>query len=383
MLHDERQASLSTEEAMADAFSDDSFKRSSLSAPAKKPKPDIFSAADLMETDFPEPIWSIQGVLPSGLAIIAGSPKLGKSWLCLSIADAVSGGIDTLGLGACAKGEVLYLALEDTKRRLKDRLKTLGCHPSNDLSLATEWRRMHEGGLDDLKRWCTEHQDAKLIIIDTFQKIRPPSAKSSYGDDYKHIGDLKQIADHFTLTVLVVHHLRKMADDTDPLNEISGSTGITGAADTLMVLKRGRGKADAALSVTGRDIQEREIALKFDNGQWCNIGEPAELNLSENQRQIIQAIELHGSITPSEINKITGINPNTVKSTVTRLAKSGLLHSDQGKYSIPATHATVETDAIIEPLATKLTAGFTVAPVAVVRTKKLKGENHDRQTIKP
>ena len=107
----------------------------------------------------------------------------------------------------------------------------------------------------------------KLVIVDTLQTVRQSSQKSAYASDYRDVRDFKELADHFGLAVVLVHHQRKM-DDPDPLNTVSGTNGITGAADTTMVLDRKRGDKQAVLKVTGRDVIERELVIEFNDCRW-------------------------------------------------------------------------------------------------------------------
>src|SRR5204862_1675952 len=130
---------------------------------------------------------------------------------------------------------------------------------------ATQWRRADAGGLDDLREWLRSHyKTARLVVIDTLQKIRGDRAKSDavYADDYKAIGDLKTLADKSGVPFVVVHHLRKEASG-DPLESVSGTAATTRAADTILVLNR-EPKANLRLSyVRGRDVREAEIAMQF------------------------------------------------------------------------------------------------------------------------
>jgi len=162
------------------------------------------------------------------------------------------------------KGDALYLALEDTKRRLQGRLNTIldGQEPPPCLELGNAWPRMDDGGLEALEDWLSRHPQARLVIIDTLARVRPVKKynDSAYDFDYESLGGLKALADRFGVAILVIHHLRKLGS-TDPVDAISGTLGLTGAADGVLVLKRERGQHDAALFVTGRDVDEQELAL--------------------------------------------------------------------------------------------------------------------------
>ena len=134
----------------------------------------IFNAADLQAMEFPPINWVVPGILPEGLTILAGKPKLGKSWLALDMALSVAGGGSVLGR-ECEPGPALYLALEDNQRRLQRRLTLIEPHLSwpADLELHTQWPRLDAGGLTSISDWIKTRDGAKLVIIDTLAVVRP------------------------------------------------------------------------------------------------------------------------------------------------------------------------------------------------------------------
>src|SRR5262245_60828560 len=155
---------------------------------------ELITATDLMAKEFREPQWAVPEFVPEGLTLLAGKPKTGKSWLALDFAVAVAAGSCAMGNVTCKRGDVLYLALEDTQRRLHGRLKAVlqGAEAPDGLNIATEWRRSDGGGLEDLRHWLGIHVGiARLIVIDTLQKIRGARKKDAgvYEDDYRAIAD--------------------------------------------------------------------------------------------------------------------------------------------------------------------------------------------------
>ena len=238
------------------------------------------TAADLMKKKLREPRFVVDGLLSQGLNLLCSRPKTGKSWWSLAASIAVSNGSQFLGLPV-AKGEVLYAALEDTLPRLRSRLSTL-CKldaPSADLHFHTTWPKLDDGGLDQLDAWLGEHRRAKLVIFDTLGKVS--TTKATYSDQYDALGKLKSLADRRRIALLLIHHLTK-AGHGDWTQEIQGSVAVSGAADCLLHLARPRNGGDAVLNVTGRDVQERELALWFDadNGSWTLVGDAKELWMS-------------------------------------------------------------------------------------------------------
>jgi hypothetical protein len=307
------------------------------------PAVEIFTAADLHTMELPEPRWAVQGILPDGLSLLAGKPKLGKSWLALNLALAVATGGVALGSVPVERGEVLYLALEDTKRRLKDRIAKLGARQElrawpATLHLARSWPRQDKGGLFALLEWLAGHPRARLVVLDTWPKFRPFRARGrdSYEEDYQHASEVKTVADKYGLAILALAHCRKL-DAADPLDEVSGTLGLTGAADGVAVLKRERGQHDATLFVTGRDVDERQIALRWEPqyALWSILGEAEEYRLSKERKEVIELLDKAGKpLSPKQAADLLGKNANTVKSLLWNMARDGhLVALDDGTYT--------------------------------------------------
>lgn len=257
-----------------------------------------FTARDLMKMEFPDVRYIAEKIIPEGFTLLAGKPKLGKSWLAFQLAIAVADGSTVLGGLQCEKGGVLYLALEDNPRRLKKRLTKLlnGREAPKDLTIETDWPRLGtEGGEERLREWLKTHSNTALIIVDTVTLLRPiktTGSRNIYQDDYSDIRPLQQLAAEHQIAVLGIHHLRKMESD-DPLDMISGSTGMTGASDTIGILSRNRGQSDGKLYITGRDIEEEvDFALEFDHhtGEWTIIGNTEEHGQSDERKEVLNIL---------------------------------------------------------------------------------------------
>jgi hypothetical protein len=262
---------------------------------AQHEPPRIYTAAEIMAQKFEPLVQYVEGLVVEGLGVIGGKPKLGKSWLVLGLAAAIaSGGVALSDRSRTVRrGKVLYLALEDGRRRLQSRLKALGLdHPPAGLRFATEWPHLGvggEGGGLDLLRAEIEKHRPDVVFIDTLQKVRSPrKGRDPYGEDYAALGGLHGLARDFApLAIYVVHHNRKNDRPEDYVDALSGTTGIGGAADTVVVLARARGEADAILSITGRDIEETERALQFKAGLWHEVGSATEWRRTEEQSQLV------------------------------------------------------------------------------------------------
>ena len=210
----------------------------------------------------PEP-FLVEELLPEGLHILAGAPKIGKSWLALWLCLCVAQG-QPLWNFAVTQGEVLYLSLEDSYRRIQTRLFDLTEDAPPTLHFAIMADMLKHGLEQQIGQFLTDHPATKLVVIDTLQRVRSAGGDSNlYANDYQDVGLLKQLADKQHIAILLIHHLRKLHDD-DPMNMISGSTGLSGAADSTFVFQKNSRLANvASLHCTGRDIPDRTLKLEF------------------------------------------------------------------------------------------------------------------------
>ena len=218
---------------------------------------------ELMETRFRVRPAVIDGLLPVGTYLLAGAPKIGKSFLVLQMAYQVSMGEPFLGFSS-RQGTVLYLALEDTYERLQKRLAQMTEQDSERLILSVFSETLDEGLTERLSDFWSEHADTVLIVIDTLQRVRSRTPDGgSYAADYDTLARLKEFSDTFGVTVLVVHHTRKEGAE-DVFNMISGTNGLMGAADGALLLhKDKRTASEAVLEVVGRDQPQLRLHLRF------------------------------------------------------------------------------------------------------------------------
>ena len=223
------------------------------------------SMTELYQTPYKSRPPIIDGLLYGGAYILAGAPKIGKSFLVAQIAYHISTG-KKLWEYEVHQGTVLYLALEDDYQRIQSRMFMMyGVEDSSNLYFATAANKIGNGLDEQLEFFINEHPDTKLVIIDTMQKIREVGGEAySYASDYEIIGRLKQFADKHCICVLIVHHTRKQpAGDTFEM--ISGTTGLLGCADgSLLMQKKKRTALEATIDVVGRDQQDQILYLSKD-----------------------------------------------------------------------------------------------------------------------
>ena len=245
-----------------------------------------------MDLEFMPQEFVVRGLLPKGLSILGGAPKIGKSWLMLELALRVAKGEPMWGMET-KQGTALYYCLEDTLKRIQQRLYCITENGPDNLLFETATGTLATNLEEEILLYIKRYPDMSLIIIDTFQMVRGNKGDPSYGSDYDDIQKLKRISDSQNVAILLVHHLRKMGD-RDPVNMLSGTTGISGAADGVYILDKSDRLEDVAtLICTGRDIQPRKLELRFDqtNCVWNVISDDVEDETKKLPPEMIAFVE--------------------------------------------------------------------------------------------
>lgn len=300
--------------------------------------PLTFTGAELMEMNLPPARWAIPEFLPVGLSLFGGKPKSRKSWLWLQGCLAVACGGRLMGQLPAPRGEALYLALEDTPQRLKDRLRKLlrGAPMPAGLHMATNWPRANAGGCAQLEKWLSAHPDCRLVVVDTLQKFRVLQKEqgNAYAQDYDAIDALKAIADKYGVAIVVIHHTTKMSAD-DPFMTFSGTLGLTGSADALFVIQAGRGENEAILHAQGRDLEQQKAALRWDDQlfQWNIEGDADEIGLSQERGDILDYLKAEAGLCAiHDIARHLGMERNNVKQLLWKMANDGQVKNENGRY---------------------------------------------------
>lgn len=236
----------------------------------------MFRADELAGQEFIEPEWIVPNLICEGITLLSGTPKIGKSWMLINLGVACATGGAFLSDIQCNRTDALYLALEDTPRRLGSRLRTVcGWDPApSNFVLSCEWPRFPVG-TRQLDKWLESHPTVKLVMIDTLEMVRPPRRSNPYEDDYRALSGLRDLASKHHCAFVVVHHNRKTqttmgGEEIDPLERVSGTMGLTGSVDTILVLSRLRGTALGELNVMGRDVREQRMVIRLieEIGMW-------------------------------------------------------------------------------------------------------------------
>jgi hypothetical protein len=300
------------------------------------------NAADLRLKTFPPLQWIVPTILPEGLTLLAGKPKVGKSFMCLDMAIAVATGGSCLGQ-KCEQGDVMALFLEDSERRLQRRidpmLGTFKAEWPSKLRYATGFDRLDQGGLEMLYLWAKEVEKPRLIVIDLWERFRPPANPkngSQYRSDYQDLIQVQKLAIEFPqLGILVTNHQRK-ATAEDIFDTISGTLGLNGGADTLMVL--GRDEGAKSLEIRGRDITDFAIIIEQDDKslRWRNVGAKHEGASTPERKTIVAAMFGKGPMTVPAIAKIVGKDKDVIKNLLYKMHKDEVIHRvGWGKYVLP------------------------------------------------
>jgi len=251
-----------------------------------------WTMAELLAAEFPDPKWATPEILPVGLSSLAGRPKVGKSWLGLQFAQAVGTGGRALGHQVDA-GKVLYLGLEDSARRLQDRSNKQRCPAGANIELRTTWPTFGDGGLTNLIDAITKG-GFTLVVLDTLSRALGRADQMDIGQMTVILGELQQAAHLHECAILTIDHHRKAgAFDSDPIDDIMGSTAKAAICDAVLGLYKERGKQGAVLKVTGRDLAEQELALEWDMVTYCwhSLGDATLARQSDTRQAILDAIE--------------------------------------------------------------------------------------------
>jgi AAA domain/CHC2 zinc finger len=322
----------------------------------KANRPKTFNAEELNQMRFDPIKFVVPGYIVEGLTLFAGKPKIGKSWLLLHAALAVARGGFTLGDTHCQEGDVLYAALEDNPRRLQSRMtKLLGISPwPPRLHFICEMPRLTAGGLNFVKRWIEGAKQPRLVIIDTLAMVRMPNRPdtSTYDADYAAVKDLRDLAHKYGIAIVLVHHLRK-AEADDAFDMISGTLGLTGAPDTVMVLKRNT--SGTMLHARGRDLTEIEKVMTFNTETcvWTVLGDAAAVRGSRERNSIIEALNEAGDepLGPNQIATACGMKAANVRFHLGRLKADGLVTKvGYGKYTLNRSHSHTSAHTGQEPI---------------------------------
>jgi len=308
---------------------------------------------------FPPVTFLVPELIPAeGVTLICSKPKVGKSWLLLDLCISAATDRDMLGDRKPAQGHTLYLALEDSLRRMQSRGQKLLLSftepwPEN-MMVATEWRRVDQGGLDDIRDWIAGVRAAggkvACVAIDVLKMIRPAGQdrKPAYDRDYEALSGLRALSHELDVAFVVTHHTRKAAAD-DLIDMVSGTLGLSGAADTIIVIER-HPSGGYVFDARGRDVEAAQLAAQFDKAtcRWAIVGDAGSVRRSAEREAVLSVFRDAGE--PLTVELVTAAlregvtsdrrgvtkSRDAVKQILGRMAKSGdLRRVEKGRYELP------------------------------------------------
>lgn len=298
--------------------------------------------------EFPPLEWTVEGILPEGFGLLVAPPKAGKSWWVAGVGLACAAGGYALGKIVVKRRPVLYLALEDGHRRLQSRFRTLmdGAAIPADMNVIIDARPNEVPGM--IGEFLELHSRRKpLVVLDTLGKVKPPkrAGEDSYSSDYAIGSQLKAVIDSAPgSSLLAVHHTRK-AESVDFVDAVSGTQGIAGSADFVLVLSRKRKDEQAVLAVTGRDVPENEYALTTQDGKWSLDGmdlvdaaatvehRKTAASLGDMSMDIYDHVTKGGPTTPKAVAEKFSIDNRIASNYLKRLAEAGrIANPKRGTY---------------------------------------------------
>jgi predicted transcriptional regulator len=310
-----------------------------------------WTAKELLDAEFPPINWVVPHLIAEGLAILAGRPKLGKSWLALQIAQAVATG-GRIFDWTVEQGDVLYIALEDSDRRLQNRMRLQHWSPTPNAIFYTAWKPLDAGGFDTLQEEMTSG-GIRLVVIDTLSRaLSGRRNQNEVGEMTMVFSRLQHLALEGRAAILLVdHHSKPKGMAPDPIDDLLGSTGKGAAADIVMGLYRKRGERGGTLNVVGRDLEEdKNLALDWDARLrcWQLRGDAAEVVQGTSQADILTAFAtLGGMATTTQVAKHLGLDKGNVSREISELANKGRLErlEKEGRaqpYRLAMTHDRTE-----------------------------------------
>jgi replicative DNA helicase len=282
---------------------------------------------DLLKKQFPPEDWFVDELITTGLTIISGSPKVGKSFMALQLAQALDFGGCFLEKFKTRKCDVLYCALEDTPKRIQKRLQKQGFTVFNGSRLETKRRTV-----GSLRAFLKANPNFRVVIVDTMQKMLQVEKGNGYSDSVMATAPLKSIADDLDVAIIAITHNRKGCEiDMDHVESIIGSIGFAATADTAITMRRKRGESQANIKVTGRDVEDAAYTLSW-NADICSwsVAERVAMKpaLPEAQQAIIDLLESEArDFTTAEVVEATGKSAPATSNILKRLQEAGHIES--------------------------------------------------------
>jgi RecA-family ATPase len=297
--------------------------------PQTTPTPKTVTATELITADVEAVEFALPGLMPVGLSLFLGAPKTGKTLVELQMASVIASKGNFLDSYAGTGGDVLCIILEDGPSRIRQRMAMMiKEYPATDkVKIATTWGVPGQKNVSILDTWLTDHPETKAVFIDTFVKFFGPGMRRGYHSEYMAAARLKDVADHHGVSIVLIHHTIKKVPE-DWLMALYGSSGLTGAADSIMFLDRERGADQAIFHATGRDIDDISVAIRLDRQScvWHVEGDAEIIKLNAERREIYDIlVNAESPIQLAEIATSYGKSTTTVSNLLAKLVDAGVV----------------------------------------------------------
>jgi hypothetical protein len=316
--------------------------------------PNGFTVKELMHMELKDTRWSVHGLLHEGLTILGGKPKIGKSLIAERLSIAIAAGIPMWqsnklielvenGGFQSEKGEVLYIDYENNKKVIRTRLHALASYLGVDdldevgqrIHVYDEWPRMDDGGLEHLDLWIERHPDVRLVVIDTLARIRPLRRDKDsilYMEDYHSLSPLQALANHYEISILLIHHANKRTDVDNPSDKLSGTTGMGGAAEATWIFERDTDSIQGSLTITSRQMEGKKLLLELrEKYAWDLLGPEKAVRMQEDVNEIHTALAA-GPQELMTLAKAMGRRPKALKRLLDYMVSRRIIDERGGLY---------------------------------------------------
>ena len=304
----------------------------------------LVNARELQTMELKPINWIIKDLLPEGLLILAGRPKIGKSFLALNLSLAIANGGHALGYFKANKNSVLYIPYEDNYRRLQDRINRMLAEehykeapPNFFIPRDCDFPKMTTEGIDNLGKILDDNKDIKLVVLDTLGRSIVRNNKrnaNQFQDEYDFLSVIQKIALQRHISILFVHHTTKMKYE-DIFDQVLGTTGLTASPDSLILLSKDSNK-DFVLSITGRDVEAKEYSLKFQNCIWIVEGEKGKTTTPEREEIISLFRQFDRPLKTKEIAEHLNKSEANISKMLGKMVNDGSLKKGEkyGEYTL-------------------------------------------------
>lgn len=297
-------------------------------------------AEEILAAQLPETHHIVQGLLPTGLTVLAGPPKAAKTVLSFQAALSIAQGLPLFGCLPTRQGGSLYLAFEEMYDLTQIRLKIMGAEnqlPPRTICIMYDWPTISKGGVVNIGNYLHLNRNTRLVVIDVLQRFKGDHKKGSYGHDYSELTALQKLANQMGTCILLLHHTTKKIPSNWQAG-LYGTQGLAGVADTSLLLDRPNMDEVGRLCVTGRKCHTREFNMRFNQQDlnWTLLGEAHGKAGSPERSAILECLaEAHGPLSPRQVASETGLGNRSIFNMLTKITANGLaIKAHRGRYMI-------------------------------------------------